>query len=193
MTSVVFDISMSLDGYVTAANQTAEMPTGPGGEALLEWAFGDDPAGNELLASSARGLGAVIAGRTTYDHSLPWWEANGPTGADRRPVFVVTHEAPASSPDGGVYEFVTGGIEEALTRAKAVAGDGVVAVMGGADLARQYIAAGLVDEISIHLVPVLFGGGTRLFDAMAIDHTRLEVRQVIDTPKATHLRYRVVH
>lgn len=188
MTNVVFDTSMSLDGFITAAPRTAAEPLGPGGEVLHEWAFADS-AGKELLASSVRGLGAVIAGRTTYEHSLPGWRADGPSGAARRPTIVVTHTAPASSPANGVYEFVTDGIEAALTRARAVAGDGDVVVMGGADLGRQYIAAGLLDEISIHLVPVLFGAGTRLFDALRIDHTRLEVRQVIDTPAATHLRY----
>ena len=123
-TTVIFDISMSLDGYVTAAHQTAAEPMGEGGEALHEWAFGDDPANRELLASTMAGLGAVIAGRRTYDHSLPWWGADGPTGAARRPVVVVTHQAPAQSPDGGVYEFVTAGIHTALERAKALAGDG---------------------------------------------------------------------
>lgn len=104
---------MSLDGYMTAADQTAAEPTGKGGMVLLDWAFGDDPTGQEILASSVAGLGAVIAGRVTYDHSVPWWGADGPSRSAGRPVFVVTHQAPAQSPEGGVYEFVTGGIEEA--------------------------------------------------------------------------------
>lgn len=107
-------------------------------------------------------------------------------------MFVVTHEPPAQSPEGGVYEFVTGGIEEALRRAKAATGNGVVAVMGGANLGQQFIQAGLVDEISIHLVPVLFGAGTRLFDNLAIDHIRLEASGVVHTPAATHLHFRVL-
>jgi dihydrofolate reductase len=107
-------------------------------------------------------------------------------------VFVVTHQPPADSPAGGVYEFVTGGIEEALSRAKAAAGSRVVTVMGGANLGQQFIQAGLVDEISIHLVPVLLGGGTRMFDHMKIDHTRLAVTEVIQTPVATHMRFTVL-
>jgi dihydrofolate reductase len=107
-------------------------------------------------------------------------------------VFVLTHEAPADSPAGGVYTFVTDGIENALRRAKAAASDGNVTVMGGASLGRQYIAAGLVDEISIHLVPVLFGDGTRMFDNLKIGHLRLEPVQALQTSAATHLRFRVV-
>jgi dihydrofolate reductase len=107
-------------------------------------------------------------------------------------VFVVTHEAPDESPADGVYEFVTGGIEAALERAQAAAGERAVVVMGGADLGRQYIAAGLVDEIQIHLVPVLFGGGTRMFDDSLEGHVDLEPVEVIDTPVAIHQRFRVV-
>jgi dihydrofolate reductase len=90
-----------------------------------------------------------------------------------------------------VYRFVTDGIESALDQARAAAGHKFVSVMGGADLGRQYIAAGLVDEISFHLVPVLLGGGTRMFEDIHQGHTRLEVVDVVATPAATHLRYRV--
>ncbi|HEY0448791.1 dihydrofolate reductase family protein [Actinophytocola sp.] len=189
MTTVVFDISMSLDGYVTAAHQTAAEPMGKDGLVLHDWWWDGDPASQELRTATQERYTAYVAGRTTYDHSLPWWQADGPSG--RRPVFVVTHEAPARSPEGGVYEFVTGGIEEALERAKAAAGGGVVEVMS-ASLARQFIEAGLLDEIVLHVVPVLFGGGTRLFDDLKIDHTRLEQIDVVRTALATHLRYRVV-
>lgn len=191
-TTVVFDISMSIDGYVTASNQSAAEPMGEGGLVLHEWAFGEDEQNREYLAAAIGGLGAVIAGRRTYDDSVPWWGADGPSGPARRPVFVVTHRAPADSPDGGVYTFVTDGIENALRRAKAAAGDATVTVMGGASLGQQYIAAGLVDEIQIHLVPVLLGSGTRMFDNLKIDHIRLEPVEAIRTPAATHLRFRVV-
>ena len=107
-------------------------------------------------------------------------------------MFVVTHEAPAESPEGGVYTFVTDGIEGALEQAKAAAGDKDVAVMGGADIGQQYVRAGLVDEISIHLVSVLFGGGTRLFEHLGSEHIQLETADVIETPTATHLLFRVV-
>jgi dihydrofolate reductase len=190
--SVIFDISMSLDGYVTAAGRTPEEPMGRGGLRLVDWAIGDDERGRKLLDDAVGQLGATIAGRTTYDTSLPWWGPDGPSGSARRPVFVVTHQAPDESPEGGVYEFVTDGIEAALARAQSVAGEAAVVVMGGADLGRQYIAAGLVDEIQIHLVPVLFGGGTRMFDDSLADHVDLEPVEVIETPVAIHQRFRVV-
>jgi dihydrofolate reductase len=192
MTKVTFDISMSLDGFVTAANVRPEEPIGDGGQVLHDWTFAGDERDREVLAGGAAALGAVIAGRRTYDGSVPWWGADGPTGPARVPVFVLTHEEPGESPAGGVYTFVTGGIESALEQAKSAAGDGIVCVMGGAETGRQYLAAGLVDEISIHLVPVLLGDGTRLFDQRGGDHTALETVEVIETAKATHLRFRVV-
>jgi dihydrofolate reductase len=193
MGKTVFDISMSLDGFVTASNQTAEEPLGAGGEQHLHaWAFGSDEANRRFLEQTAAGTGAVIAGRRTYDHSLPFWGADGPTGLLRLPVYVVTHEPPSQVPPGSVYRFVTDGIESALEQARAAAGDKDVTVMGGADLGRQYLAAGLVDEISLHVVPVLFGSGTRMFEDLHKGHVRLEAVETVATPSATHLRYRVV-
>lgn len=188
MNSVIFNISMSLDGFMTAANVRPEEPMGGGGMRLVQWAFGDDERNREYMEKAVGSLGAVIAGRRTYDLSVPWWGANGPSGDARKPVFVVTHEPPAESPENGIYTFVTGGIEDALAQAQAAAGDGVVCVMGGADLGRQYLRAGLLDEISIHLVPVLLGSGTRMFEGIEAD---LVTAEVIQTPAATHLRYRV--
>jgi len=108
------------------------------------------------------------------------------------PVFVVTHAEPEEVPEGGVYTFVTNGIESALEEAKAAAGEKDVAVMGGAEIGQQYIRARLIDEISIHLVPVLFGSGTRMFEHLGSEHIRLATAGVIETPSATHLRFRVV-
>jgi dihydrofolate reductase len=192
MGKVIFDISMSLDGFITAANQRPEEPMGEGGQRLHEWAFGSaDTRDREVLAKGGSALGAVIAGRRTYDDSVPWWGADGPTGAARLPVFVVSHSVPEDTPEGGVYAFVDG-IEAALARAKAAAGAKDVTVMGGADVAQQFIRAGLVDEISIHLVPVLFGSGTRLFERLGSGHIQLETTEVIATVAANHLRFRVV-
>jgi dihydrofolate reductase len=191
MGKVVFDISMSLDGFMTAANQTPEEPLGEGGERLHEWAFGDDPADREVFARGAGSLGAVICGWRTYVDSLPFWEADGPTGAARVPVFVVCHEVPGNVPEGGVYSFVTEGIEAARKQAQAAAGDKDVTVMGGADVGRQFIEAGLVDELSIHLVPVLFGGGTRMFEHLGNGQVQLEPLGSVQTAAATHLRFRV--
>ena len=117
---------------------------------------------------------------------------NGPSGPKRRPVFVVTHQAPAEQPPGEVYRFVTGGIEAALAQAQAAAHGKDVCVMGGADLGRQYLAAGLLDEISIHLVPVLLGSGTPMFAPFDTGHVTLEPIEVLPTPQATHLRYRII-
>jgi len=152
----------------------------------------EDERNQQLMAAWLGSLGAVITGRRNYDDAVPWWGADGPTGPARRPVFVVTHEAPKESPEGGVYTFVTDGLESALEQARAVAQDKDVTVMGGANIGRQYIAAGLVDEISIHLVPVLFHSGTRMFENLSSEHIELEPVEVIETPSATHLRYRVV-
>jgi dihydrofolate reductase len=192
MTRMIFDISMSLDGFVTAANVRPGEPLGDGGQRLHEWAFGDDERNLELLEEAVNVVGAVIAGRRTYDLSVPWWGADGPAGPARVPVFVVTHAEPEDAPEGGVYTFVTDGIESTLEQAKAAAGDKYVAVMGGAEIGQQYIRAGLVDEISIHLVPVLFGGGTRMFEHLGGEHIQLETMEVIETPEATHLRLRVL-
>jgi dihydrofolate reductase len=192
MTKVTVDMSMSLDGFIRAADPTADEPLGVGGEELHKWALGEDERDRAVLAEGGKDVGAVIAGRRTYDDSVRWWGADGPTGPARLPVFVVTHAPPSESPRNGVYRFVTGGIEAALAAARDAAGDKNVTVMGGAELGRQFLDAGLVDELSIHLVPVLFGAGTRLFGDLARGHTQLEPLSAIQTPNATHLRFRVI-
>lgn len=191
MGKITFDISMSLDGFVTAANRRPDAPMGDGGEVLHEWLAGDD-RDREVLEGGIESIGAVIAGRRTYDDAVRWWGADGPTGAARLPVFVVTHAAPDQVPEHGVYTFVTEGIERALELARAAAAPKGVCVMGGANVAQQLIRAGRVDEISIHLVPVLLGGGVRLFDRLGDGHVSLEPVDVVGTDRATHLRYRVV-
>ena len=192
MSKVVFIISMSLDGFMTAANRRPEEPMGDGGLRLVEWAMSDDERSRKVLEEGVAEAGAVIAGRETYDTSMPWWGPDGPTGSARRPVFVVTHQAPTDAPEGGVYTFVTNGIHGALEQARAAAGDRTVGVMGGASIGQQFIAAGLVDELQIHLVPVLFGSGTRMFEHLGDEHLELEPLQVVETPAAIHLRFRIV-
>lgn len=193
MSVVIFDISMSLDGFIAASGMTVDEGMGVGGEALHDWAFRGDERDRELLERAGTKLGAVICGRRTYDNSIRWWGADGPTGDARIPLFVVSHGTPVAVPADGVYTFV-GDIRAALDGARAVAGDADVGIMGGADIARQFIGAGLVDEISIHLMPVLFGSGTPLFgDADSLtEHVRLERTECIATDTATHLRFRVV-
>jgi dihydrofolate reductase len=146
-------------GFVRASNPTPDEPLGAGGEALHKWAFGEDEDVRRVLAEGGRDVGAVIAGRRTYDDSVRFWGPDGPTGAARVPVVVVTHEAPSEAPQGGVYRFVTGGIEAALDDAREVAGEANITVMGGPDTGRQYLRAGLVDELSIHVAPILLGDG----------------------------------
>jgi len=188
MSRVVFDISTSVDGFVTAAPQTPEEPLGPGGTDLHAWTVD-----REYLDRAVADLGAVVAGRTTYDHAIPGWQADGPSGPARRPVFVVTHEAPEPDavPEGGVYTFVTDGLESALEQATAAADGKTVTVMGGADLGRQCLAAGLVDEISLHVAPRLFGSGTSLFEGLDLGHVELELLDCTSAPDAVHLLYRV--
>jgi dihydrofolate reductase len=190
MTKVVFDISMSLDGFITASRQTAEEPMGRGGERLHDWAFGVDPRDREVFERGATALGAVIAGRRTYDDSLPFWGADGPTGPARVPLFVLSHDRPDDVPEGSVYTFVDG-VEPTLDLARAAAGEKDVTVMGGAETGRAFLRAGLVDERSIHLIPVLLGGGTRLFADDEEGQIRLENLEAIQTPQATHLRFLV--
>lgn len=192
MSKVIFDMSMSLDGFIMASGATPEEPLGKGGERLHEWAMGGDPAGGELLTATVAEAGAFIGGRRTYDDSVRFWKADGPSGSARVPLIVVTHQEPEGAPEGGVYTFVTGGIEGALRQAREVAGGKNIYVMGGPDVAGQFIRAGLVDEIGIHLVPVLFGSGTRMFEQLGDEHIRLDVASVIETAEATHLLYRIV-
>jgi dihydrofolate reductase len=190
MSKVIFDISMSLDGFITAANRRPEEPMGDGGERLHVWAFEGAERDREVLEAGVASSGAVITGRRTYDDSVPWWGSDGPTGPARLPVFVLSHQIPEVVPDDGVYTFIDTGIEDALNHAQAASGDKIVCIMGGAKVGQAYLAAGLVDELSIHLVPVLFGSGTRLFDDVGA-LTKLENLSVIQTPWATHLRYRI--
>jgi dihydrofolate reductase len=191
VSTVVFDISMSLDGFVRAANPTPETPLGDGGEALHTWAIGDaDAGGRDVLSRAIGGLGAVICGRVTYDDSIRWWGADGPAGSARVPTFVVTHAAPSDVPADGVYVFVESGLEDALAQARAVAAGRTVSIMGGPTLGNQFLRAGLVDELSIHLVPVLFGSGQRLTEALSA-HIELEPVEQLTTEHATHLRYRI--
>lgn len=189
MGSVIYDKSASLDGFIAGANMRIEAGLGDDGERLHEWAF-QDQAGTEMLEREVERLGAVICGRRTYDMSIQYWGTDGPTGAARVPLFVLSHGVPDEVPEGGVYTFVDD-LETAITRARETAGDRNISVMG-ADVGRQLMNAGEIDEISIHIVPVLFGSGTPMFGEGVDDHVTLEFVGVTESPHATHLRYRVV-
>ncbi len=187
---VIFDISMSLDGYVVSTGQTPQNPLGEGGEKLHEWAFGEDENNLELMRNARATLQAVITGRTNYEHALPWWGADGPTGPSRTPVVVLTHQPPELVPPNSVYTFVTEGPHAALQAARSLAGDGDISVMGGAHIGREFLAAGLVDEISLHVAPVMFGGGLRMFDDLP-GRRAFTLMDCLGTSAAVHLRYRV--
>ena len=192
--SVVIDISMSLDGYVTAPGADAEHGLGVDGEVLHEWAFSDDAVEQELLTRSTDRTGAVVMGRNLFDI------VDGPNGwseevgygagiAAEPPCFVVTHTAPAEVRLKNRFTIVTDGIESALDQARAAAGDKDVVVMGGGDVCGQVLVAGLADTLSLHIAPVVFGGGTPLFaDGTRVD---LELTDSVTTRHATHVTYRV--
>jgi dihydrofolate reductase len=184
-----FEISMSLDGYVTASGVRPEETMGDGGQVLHEWAFGDDEVGRALQAESQASVGASIAGRRTYDLSVPWWGPDGPGGSLRTPTFIVSHSKPQDIPTGSVYTFVSSP-GEAVELAKAAAGEKDVDVFSP-DIGQQLLRAGLVDEIYLHVAPVLFGSGTPLCEQLD-DHIQLETTGVIEGPKATHLHYQVL-
>lgn len=189
MSKVTFDMSMSLDGFVEAPDPSPEEPLGVGGERLHEWAFGEDERDLRVLAEGSDGVAAVIAGRRTYDASVRFWGADGPTGPARLPVFVVTHEPPAESPLNGVYRFVTGGrgrLGGGAPDRRRPERDGD----GWARCRSTIPGRWARDELSIHVVPVTLGGGKRLFDGD--QRLQLEPLSAIQTPNATHLRFRVM-
>ena len=185
MGSVVIDMSMSLDGYIAAPNDNPEQGLGEDGMRLHNWAFDDPSVFERVFGNLVEETGAVIMGRRSYDNSIEAWGGKGPLGDV--PCFVVTHR-PLASPDP-VFT-VTDGIEGALARAQEVAGDKRIGLMG-ADIDQQFLAAGLVDEIRIHLIDVLLGGGRRLFDQLP-QRIELEQTGLSQTGGVTHLEYLVL-
>jgi dihydrofolate reductase len=213
MSTVFTQITMSLDGFVAGPNIRPEEPLGDGGERLHEWLFGlatwsemqgegggeTGPVDDMVRTSQAR-TGATIMGRRMFHPAEGGWGAEperGPWGDNppyHHPVFVLTHHGRPDLPmEGGTtFHFVTDGIESALQRAMAAAGDRDIHVAGGAQAVQQFIAAGLLDELIIHVAPVLMGGGSRLFDQLGDKSVELERVALIDSPAATHIHYRIV-
>ena len=183
---VVFDISVSIDGFI------ADLTGVPDG--LHDWAFGPRDGSTALAVPDTWRpdvFGAVIAGWRTYSDSLPSWGSDGPSQELRLPVVVVTHGDVPEPPADGVYSFAHG-IAEALTRARALAGSKDVSVMGGGSIGGQFLAAGLLDEIKIHLAPVVLGAGVPLFGGFVEESLRLQRLDAAVGDEAVHLRYRVV-
>jgi dihydrofolate reductase len=210
MARLRFTISMSLDGYVAGPQQSVKEPLGIGGEQLHEWVFplaawraphglpgGEVNESTAVMEESLAGIGATIMGRNMFGGHPGPWDAREPwngwwgrTPPFHHPVFVLTHHPrpPLALEGGTTFTFVTGGIEEALDQARRAAGGGDVALAGGARAAQQYLAAGLVDEMYLHLVPVLLGGGERLFEGAGSDLHGLELVRTVAAPKVTHLK-----
>ena len=208
MPQLRLNISASLDGYVAGPRPTLEEPLGAGGELLHEWLFrlaafreahgmeGGEVNEDTAVFEESLGAGATIMGRRMFSGGAgPWQDdpnANGWWGDEppfHTPVFVLTHHPREPLVLGDTtFTFVTDGIESALEQARAAAADRDVAVGGGADVARQYLDAGLLDELTIHLVPVLLGGGTRLFDGAT--PAQLKLTRAVASPSVTHLTYR---
>lgn len=193
MSKVIFDISMSLDGFIAGTNARPGegwVGLGDGGEQLHDWVFNSTDPLNLKVVESYANTGAIIVGRTTYNHSILNWGADGPLGDARLSTIVVSHSVPQDIPNGSVYTFVDS-IEVAFETAKKAAGDKDIGIASG-NIAQQFITLGLVDEIIIHLVPVLFGAGTRLIEDLCGKHIPLEMAEVIATKEVIHLRFRVV-
>jgi dihydrofolate reductase len=202
MGNVVVDITTSLDGFIAGPNDGPEVPLGHGGERLHEWVYdlaswrephglagGKTNTDSEVLDEALRTTGAVIIGRRMFDNAKGW----GEEPPFHMPVFVLTHEARETvAQEGTTFTFVNDGIESALEQAKEAAGDKNVSVGGGANTVQQYLRAGLLDDIQIHVSPLLLGGGVRLFEHLGADPVALERTRVIDSPAVTHLRFRVV-
>jgi dihydrofolate reductase len=209
MAGVTAEISMSLDGYIAGPDQTLEQPLGAGGEQLHEWAFalrtfrqahgmegGEAGPDDEIMAESIGSAGAVVMGRRMFSggagpweddpNADGWWGDEPPFGV---PVFVVTHHRREALTLGATtFHFVTGGVESAVEQARTAAADRRVGVGGGAEVIGQALDAGLVDELVIHLVPVVLGGGVGLFDGVA--PRRLERARAEESPTGVvHLWY----
>jgi dihydrofolate reductase len=212
MSRVRVHISVSLDGYAAGPNESHENPLGEGGEQLHDWIValkawrqshgregGEVNASTPIVEESLQNIGAEIMGRGKFgppdggpwgdDPWQGWWGEDPPF---HKPVFVLTHhEREPLTLSDTTFHFVTDGIESALARAKDAAGDGDVLLGGGADSINQYLAAGLVDEIELHVAPILLGDGKRLFAGVGPD-LELEQLRAVEAPGVAHLKYRVV-
>ena len=214
MSKLKFNITMTLDGYIAGPNQSVENGLGEGGEQLHDWVVklksfremhgdgggGETGTNDDVLREAFENIGATIMGRGMFgggpgpwgdDPWNGWWGDNPPF---HTPVFVLTHHPrePLVMQGGTTFQFVTNGIESALQQAREAAGGKDVALGGGAKAAQQYLAAGLMSEMELHVVPLILGGGERLLDNLRGSDVKLEPVRVIETPDVTHLKYRVV-
>jgi dihydrofolate reductase len=188
VSKVTADMSMSLDGFIAGPNVSVKLPMGEGGPRLHDWLFNsDNNADADVAQEMFATTGAVVLGKRTFEVGVrAWGDTPFPV-----PSFVLTHEARDELVmKSGAFTFVTDGIESALQQAKDAAGEGDVRLMG-ADVVQQFLKAGLLDELQIQLVPVLFGDGVRLFEHLGSEQKELEIVRVIETPGVIHLRFRI--
>lgn len=211
MSNVKCQISISLDGYVAGPDQGAEHPLGRGGEQLHEWVIategwrrqhgyegGERNADSEVAETFTQGIGAHVMGRNMFSPGRGAWDLDwkgwwGDEPPFHAPVFVLTHHPrePLELDGGTTFHFVTDGIGAAIDRAREAAGGADVAIAGGASTVNQALAAGLLDELYLHLVPVVLGGGERLL--VDVGDPKLTPVEVVASPGVTHIRYRVDH
>lgn len=213
MSKLRCQISVSVDGYVAGPNQSEQEPLGEGGERLHDWVIeleswrrahgkegGEVNASTQVMDETLENIGAAVMGRNMFgpigggpwdDEWKGWWGDNPPY---HYPVFVITHHErePLEMEGGTTFYFVTDGIEAALERAKEAAGNEDVGLWGGGGVINQYLAAGLLDELELHIAPVVLGGGSRLFEGVGPD-VQLDRVRVIEAPGVTHVKYRVLH
>jgi dihydrofolate reductase len=210
MSRVTSHISISLDGFVAGPEQSLDNPLGIGGPRLHEWAFatdewqrrhgsgsGEASADSDVIAATLENLGAYVMGRNMFgggpgpwdDNWRGWWGQDPPF---HLPVFVLTHHErePLQMHGDTTFHFVTGGAADALRQARDAAGDRDVSVVGGANAIQQFLAAGLLDELQLHIVPVLLGSGERLL--VDCGDPTLEPTEVVASPRVTHITYRIV-
>ena len=203
-------ISISLDGFVAGPNQSLENPIGEGGLRLHDWVFttaawlrqqglegGNDNEDSRLVDEVVANVETYIMGRKMFGGGPGPWDQTwkGWWGDDppyHTPVFVLTHHPrePLEMQGGTTFIFVTDGIESAMDQARAAAGDGVVSIAGGASTIQQFLAAGMLDELYVHIVPIILGSGERLFEN--VGDPVLEPVKVIASPTVTHIKYRIV-
>ena len=213
MGKVRVHMMMSLDGYAAGPNQGPDKPFGDNAENFLDWAFklkslremlgmegGETNPSDTVMRETASNLGATVMGRNMFGGGPGpwpqpawngWWGDNPPY---HTPVFVLTHHPrePLTMQGGTRFFFVTDGAEAALEQAKEAAGDKDVRIGGGANVVNQYLRIGAVDEIELHIVPIIIGGGARLFEGLEDARPRLEVIRTVATPEVTHVKYRIL-
>lgn len=203
MSQAFVDIGLSLDGFIAGPNRRPGNPLGDGGITIHQWMFqtatfierlggsgGEASSDDAWVKAVFERAGAYVMGRRMFDEGEVGWPEEAPF---RAPVFVLTHASrePWVRPGGTTFHFVTDGIESALAQARAAAGSKDVRISGGADTVRQYLRAGLVDDITLHVAPLLLGAGLRLFDHLDPHDLNLEPLEASSSARVSHLRYRV--